>query len=179
MLNIKIPPELAKEPFYKTTIITVPDDVAQNDNWLYTPFIGEILWFNRCITIPPFEHSFIHIPKLQQVWEEEKSTLQAFYEARRRKDARPLMIKHIAAFMNALYWMNGSMVDSVGIQDIKKQVETFSYAPVNAGERLAFLLESPDHYHSFVQLNELFSEHKKQFAVMKVKQKHKHNPYKK
>ncbi|WP_158735371.1 YpoC family protein [Alteribacillus sp. YIM 98480] len=171
MVELVIPKELAKEPFYtsQATVSLTDEDIAK-ESILYIPFMAEILWHNDKLASPPWNNPLKYIPIIQKEWENDLKMLNSLYEERNRKDAKSLMIKHIASLMNAIWWMNRRKVPAAARQDVKKAAHKLPKAPVNAGERLAFLLETPDHYHSFVQLKELFSESKKQFAVVKMKE---------
>ncbi|SDH42203.1 YpoC family protein [Alteribacillus bidgolensis] len=174
MVELVIPKELAKEPFYTTqTTVSLTEEEAAKENILYIPFMAEILWYNNKLASPPWNNPLKYIPIIQKEWERDLKMLNSLYEERNRKDAKPLMIKHIASLMNAIWWMNRRKVPAAACQDVKKTAHELPKIPVNAGERLVFLLETPDHYHSFVQLKELFNESKKQFAVIKIKEQQK------
>ncbi|MFB4163378.1 YpoC family protein [Alteribacillus sp. JSM 102045] len=174
MVELKLPKELAAAPFYTSqTTITLEEEAVAKADIFEIPFMAEILWYNDKLESIPWYHPLKYIPIIQKEWENDKKVLNSLYEARNRKVARPLMIKHIAALMNALWWMNRLKVPAVNSEFLKEAAHELPKAPVNAGERLAFLIQTPDHYHSFVQLNELFVENKKQFAVVKIKEQRK------
>ncbi|GAA0459142.1 YpoC family protein [Alkalibacillus silvisoli] len=47
--------------------------------------------------------------------------------------------------------------------------DSLTYIPLNVSERLAFIENRSHHRHGFVQLNELYKEMKKKYAIAKLK----------
>ncbi|MBU9723906.1 MULTISPECIES: YpoC family protein [Bacillaceae] len=89
--------------------------------------------------------------------------LSNMFHQRDRIGARPLMLKHIAIYIQTIHWIQGKPV--YNLQDFTVQFEDWKYSPVNFGERISFILKSPDHYHSFTQLSQLYEESNKKWAL--------------
>jgi hypothetical protein len=93
---------------------------------------------------------------LLELWKEEKETLVSLFAERNRKAAREPMVRSLAYFLSALFWLNERKVGD--LREWEKEVKTLPLQPLNCLERLAFIFARPDLYHSFIQLDELFEE---------------------
>ncbi|WP_338470059.1 hypothetical protein R4Z10_14775 [Niallia sp. XMNu-256] len=116
----------------------------------------------------PWTEPKITVPVLFSQWQETKKELQAGFSKRDSSKTEMPMKKGIDLFLKALYWSNRQPVDSE-VQD----TDGLKIKPVNIGERLKYILQNSNKYHSFVQLSELFVEmekvYKKQEALLKLK----------
>jgi hypothetical protein len=99
-------------------------------------------------------------------WKHDSSTIKAYFKARDRKGARKPMITQIIGFLHVLFLVNGKQLDETQLHQWKKSIQELEHAPVNAAERLSFIFEQPDHYHSYIQLSELFSEWEKKSVIL-------------
>lgn len=99
-------------------------------------------------------------------WKEKSPFIADYFKNRDRKKAKEPMIYFFHQFLKALFCGNKKMaVEQVLIQ-WKEYVKELERLPVNAVERLSFIEEQPDHYQSFIQLSELFSEWEKKSVIL-------------
>lgn len=91
--------------------------------------------------------------------------LTELFRERDRKGACPFMLKYIAIYIQANHWIQGKPVEGVGNSFIVE----WKYNPVNFNERLSFILDSPDHHHSFTTLKQLYEESNKKWALYLMK----------
>jgi hypothetical protein len=104
-----------------------------------------------------------------QDWKEEAPSIAESFRKRQRKLAREPMIYHLNQFLQVLYLGNGETFRN-DPAEWKVSAADLAVLPVNAVERLTFIFDQPDHYHSYIQLSELFSEWEKKCAFL-LKQK--------
>lgn len=109
------------------------------------------------------------ISKTFHDWFLEKEKIAHLFRIRDKKAALAPMSEQIASFLNLLFIINNiPLSDSETSLDI---IEKLEIKPINCKERLSFLMESPAHYHSFIQLSELYEEleklYKKKVAIEK------------
>jgi hypothetical protein len=102
-------------------------------------------------------------------WEELRIVPERFFNERAPKEARPYMVRLTEYLICFLFWSEGKPVHFSA--SIPESVKMCRVAPVNVSERLAFVCESPDHYHAYIQLSSLFEEARKKQALFKIKQK--------
>ncbi len=111
------------------------------------------------------------IDQFFSLWEEEKEKLAEYFRLRDYQTALEPMLKQIESFMTCLFLINNQTISS--INSALEEIEKLPIKPLNSKERLSFLLERPSHYHSFIQLSELFTElqklFKKEIAIRKTK----------
>ncbi|MFD2445822.1 YpoC family protein [Bacillus sp. CGMCC 1.16607] len=108
-----------------------------------------------------------HILLLLDQWSELKLKLIQLFENRDRKNTLGPMQEGIDLFLNFLSWSNDIVRD-----DLSMNYSALHWKPVNVNERLEFIKQRPNLYHSFIQLVELMSEQEKQYrkkiAIKKV-----------
>ncbi|TYR79943.1 hypothetical protein FZC66_12435 [Priestia megaterium] len=107
-----------------------------------------------------------YLPQVFAKWNEAQSRLYKLFSERKAKEAQPLMIKAIAYFISALFWTNHEPVPR--LTHLQQDIEKLKYKPINVYERLAFIIEKPGMYHSFIQVGELYTELRKQYAKMLI-----------
>lgn len=71
------------------------------------------------------------------------------------------MIHGISLLICLLNWSNERSVDHLDVKN--SDFGSLQIKPINAAERLLYLLTKPEQYHSFVQLQQLMEETYKQF----------------
>lgn len=102
-------------------------------------------------------------------WFLEKEKIAHLFRIRDKKAALAPMSGQIASFLNLLFMINDIPLSESEIS--LKNIEKLKIKPINCKERLSFLMESPAHYHSFIQLSELYEEleklYKKKVAIEK------------
>lgn len=102
-----------------------------------------------------------HFNKVFNQWCIEKDEIGKFFRARNNQAAQVPMKKHIANFLAVLFEINNLQLSSNS--EVLELIDDLEIKPINSKERLSFLIESPSHYHSFIQLSELFEELEKQY----------------
>ncbi|MGG1573861.1 YpoC family protein [Fictibacillus sp. NRS-1165] len=151
MLNI---PEPMRHPLFFC------EKEQQEEEGADVPFLEELLFYNGRES-SPLENGRID-SKFEQ-WETKSQTIRAFFSERNRTEARKPMIFQLSCFLQALMWCNGEAAGK--LLGWKEAVGKLAVKPVNSEERLAMIFSQPDHYQSFIQLNEMFLELKKKFAA--------------
>jgi hypothetical protein len=109
----------------------------------------------------PWENRNKTVQKLIGKWEGNQIVLKELFENRNRQAARPRMIENISLFFMALFWTNKHPVPA--LVNWESAVTELTIKPVNCTERLLYIISAPDHYHSYIQLAQLFNELHKQF----------------
>jgi hypothetical protein len=57
----------------------------------------------------------------------------------------------------------------LNLENLQIEINKMPIKPLNFQERLAFILNQPNHYHSFIQLTGLYEEIEKQYYKQKIK----------
>ncbi len=135
---------------------------------LESPFAYDMA-YNIAQIDKPWLKLDVYIPVIFKLWEEKHELLHALFEKRERQKAKEPMILSIALFLQLLFWANEMRVPS--LKKWKDSVITLAHKPININERLEFIIDKPNHYHSFVQLSELFNELKKQYYKIQLLKK--------
>ncbi len=134
------------------------------------PFKYDIAYYlGAAPSILPWENTSDSIPLILMSWKAKESTLNELHELRDRKRAKEEMIPAIAWYLQMQFWMNGQPVRS--ITDWKRDMELLKWKPVNVDERLDFIVKKPDLFHSYIQLQQLFTESTKLFYKSKALKK--------
>ncbi|MBO1624485.1 YpoC family protein [Bacillus arachidis] len=102
------------------------------------------------------------IPIVLDVWKSKQEDIARLFRNRKRKEAKGPMIQFIAHVLSVLYWLNGKPVP--GLKDMCREIEELNIKPVNFMERYLYMIEQPNHYHSYIQLTQLYLEIEKLYA---------------
>ncbi|WP_442594471.1 YpoC family protein [Neobacillus sp. D3-1R] len=94
-------------------------------------------------------------------WQQVKKELTILFEKRDKKNTEAPMLKGIDLFQQLLFLCNNKEPINQFIKE--EMIICFKWKPVNVFERLTFIQNKPNLYHSFVQLNELITEQIKQY----------------
>lgn len=120
----------------------------------------------------PWEQTEEFIPVMFELWDELKEKMLPRFQTRKSRCEEEDMLQGIVSMIAIFYWIKGQRLHAIGWDDIKQ--ETFPVAPINWTERLEFILLKPTQYHCFIQLDELYTELKKQYgkyeALKKLRQ---------
>ncbi len=100
-------------------------------------------------------------------WKQQKEVIGEFFQKRDRASAKVPMIRSLSYLICCLNWVNEIPVHS--LQNINAMIVGLKYKPINVAERLSFITDNPDHYHSYIQLSQLFEEFEKQFYIIESK----------
>ncbi|MFD1738511.1 YpoC family protein [Bacillus salitolerans] len=135
--------------------------INKGEELLYEPFLYDIAYYHKISIDKPWENNRALVLKLYDRWTEDKEILKLFFNNRNRQGARPYMIKSLGFFIMFICWSNQQPV--LSITDWTTQVSRLPIKPVNMIERLNHIFTSPDHYHSYLQLTQLYEELNKQY----------------
>ncbi|QPA32950.1 YpoC family protein [Thermaerobacillus caldiproteolyticus] len=171
---MRVPNEFVHPLFFEgNEIIEEEPDVPFPMMMKQTYFYYDLIATNDSVW-KPWEHSEQSIPAVLELWKEEETVLQQCFAKRDRKAAREPMRRALSYLMVCLFWLNGTRTKNVNHWE--QEVSKLPLKPINCVERLQFVFERYDVYHSFVQLSELFAEvmklFYKQIAMMKKGMSH-------
>ncbi|WP_456278583.1 YpoC family protein [Bacillus sp. AK128] len=138
------------------------------------PFVYDILYHLKMDSYKPWEDRKRAVDEVIRQWGDHSSKVRELFNLRQREEAKPLMIQSIAYYLLALAWTNNYPLES--LVHWKEECNRYKTQPVNGAERLEYIINNPDHYHSFLQLTELFEELNKQFQLSIIKQKNSPRP---
>ncbi|WP_083249076.1 YpoC family protein [Bacillus solimangrovi] len=161
-----IPEKMALKPFFtegEMIEISIPETFHEAMTSGY--FILDLL-AEKTPYYPWIEQQKL-LPDIFAIWKSEKESLRDMIAKRQKRLAELPMRQQLANLLNVLFWLNGEQITS--LQDWKQRVAMFDLQPVNAHERLIFIMERPVHHHAFIQLEQLYVEleklMQKQFAI--------------
>ncbi|WP_242142685.1 MULTISPECIES: YpoC family protein [unclassified Bacillus cereus group] len=164
---VEIPPEFQCEPFFKESETKIVYTCSQSFEELIqnTYFLFDIEQKYQ-----PWRKVEKSIPAVLQMWADKKENLSKLFKERKRNEAKAPMVHFSAYLLSILYWMNEKRISS--LKDIKQNTEKLKLQPVNFMERYTFIIEQPNHYHSYIQLTQLYIEIEKIYAKnMMIKKK--------
>lgn len=120
----------------------------------------------------PWQKTEEFVPLMFDLWNELKDNMLPRFQTRKSRCEEDDMLQGIVSMIAMFYWIKGEKLQTFDWEEIKQQ--TFPVAPINWTERLEFILLKPTQYHCFIQLDELYTELKKQYgkyeALRKLKQ---------
>ncbi|MBD3858614.1 hypothetical protein IEE86_02630 [Bacillus sp. 28A-2] len=120
----------------------------------------------------PWQKTEEFVPVIFELWNELKDKMLPRFQTRKSRCEEDDMLQGIVSMIAMFYWIKGERLQTLKWEDIKQ--ETFPVAPINWTERLEFILLKPTQYHCFIQLDELYTELKKQYgkyeALKKLRQ---------
>ncbi|MBU8907290.1 YpoC family protein [Desertibacillus haloalkaliphilus] len=164
MPELIIPKSFQLEPFFKTEDTITYDEDASFSFFLHQRqglFLFDIMKASHIKSLQPWNERERYVPKLFSDWTSTEEVIAIHFRNRDRVQARDPMIKQLAHFIEAMFWMNKQPVHS--LVTWRSELARLEIKPVNVVERLSFSIEQPDHYHSFIQLKALFVEIEKLF----------------
>ncbi|MFY0757853.1 YpoC family protein [Metabacillus dongyingensis] len=161
---IDLPEAFKYEPFFCRDEHAIPlnSSSAVEEIIKSNPFYFDICFkANVPIDFYPWKNPEISIPVLIDEWHSIQETIKSRIRSNARKADKAEMIKGISILICLINWSNETPIHDL---DIKSDDFTaFSVKPINASERLMYVLLKPEQYHSFVQLNQLIEEMVKQY----------------
>ncbi|MBB6175580.1 hypothetical protein HNQ82_000390 [Anoxybacillus tengchongensis] len=160
-----IVPKTFQHPlFFSTDSINIPTFQTFPLMMKHVPFYYDMTQEEK-----PWQRKEQSLPAIFQLWEEEKRGLAPLFATRQGNKAKDGMVRGISYFLCALHWLNERAVSDVCHWE--KEVELLPLSPLNVVDRLSFIFARPILHHSFVQLDELFTELMKLFYKQMVQQK--------
>jgi hypothetical protein len=171
MISLLVPKELLLPLFYTGNDEEVFVDSHQPDP--LNPFFSyEILYYNKIVDTPVPWNTTSYIQEAEEGWQGIREELNAAFSSRSADEINSLMKKAIAQFLMYLFWTN-QMPAKPAIW--REELGKMRLKPVNADERLSFVLTQPSLFHSYKQLEQLFIEQLKQYlkqqAIKKINNK--------
>jgi hypothetical protein len=157
-VRLQVPQQLF-DPFFfeENELIVCPERHMDEAHF----FAYEMLYYNgKEAEESPWLHREKSIKFVMDIWNKEQVIIIEQFKFR-DKSVQQHMKKGIALLYMLLFWSNSV---PVSLQEWHLECEKLSLKPVNIEERLFFIRQNPNLYHSFVQLTELFRELHKQIA---------------
>lgn len=108
---------------------------------------------------------FIYIREQVAQWNDKFDEIAGLFQRRETKLAKEPMIEFTDKYISCLFALNHQREGEIKDLQIISQLER---KPLNLTERLGFLIDSPNHYHAFIQLKELFVEILKMTARFEI-----------
>lgn len=103
-------------------------------------------------------------------WEQEKGFLSLQFKLRKKEGVKESMARSIDNFTRFLCIVNN--VEHVNKTELYLMADNLSYKPNNFYERITFIQQNLNSFHSFIQLGQLFEELTKQyFKYMAIQMK--------
>lgn len=159
---ISIPPEL-RHPFF-FEVDEIEWEGTNNDILFYE----EISFYNQLQAAEkPWLNPKKNLQKLIDKWNLLRDEIAEMFKNRKQKEASQMMKKGISYFFQYLYWTNGQPARMTNIEQLKD----LEVHPVNVVERLQFIMNRPRLHHSYIQLDELFTEQQKHFMKKMIMKK--------
>ncbi|UCZ54819.1 hypothetical protein LGQ02_08770 [Bacillus shivajii] len=163
--KLLVPNQFQYSPFYKEGDEIEKNSIDQEiirDNSYFAYDICACLKVS--LPYEPWQSPQCSIKRISAAWKEEgQELLKECFQNRDRKTARPIMLQYTSLYIQAMFWANSHAVET--LENIPSQLNEFSYSPMNIQERISFVLDSPDHYHAFTTLDQLYQESMKKWAV--------------
>ncbi|QNG61475.1 hypothetical protein H4O14_08365 [Bacillus sp. PAMC26568] len=162
--SIELPKDFRYEPFFSEKVQCVSDlsgnsieEVLRNN-----PFFYDICAkANIDMAISPWTNSALYVPLLLKEWDAVQLKIINQFQAKARKADKADMNHGISILICLLNWSNDRPVDHLDV--MHSDMGSLQIKPINAAERLTYLISKPEQYHSFVQLQQLIEETLKQF----------------
>jgi len=122
------------------------------------PFLYDLL---ENPPIKPWEEWETTIPILLEEWKEKREIISLTFQNRKGKANRDQMLYSIGLYVLFIHWLNN-------LPFKEESFSNFTYQPMNLDDRILFIKQKPQQYHSFIQLQQLFQETEKLFHKRKV-----------
>jgi hypothetical protein len=164
--QLDAPPELIYGPF--PAVKQFPS-IAPDSFELMPAFLHEANYYHNKVVYQPWNKAnFSECVKLVfDKWRQLKQEIQLFVKERDSNRLQQGLTIGVEYFLECLYWVNEKPVTfKNGLVDPSLEVK-----PFNLEDRLQFILKRLNGYHSFKQLDELYKELEKQFAIKLVRLK--------
>ncbi|MEE6451890.1 hypothetical protein RAH41_15040 [Gottfriedia acidiceleris] len=152
------------KPFYKDNAneqIINEEIKIKNKPFFYES--NQIL-INKSFNIPSGSDEIIK--EMIKEWKEESEQISNYFKQRNRKLACEPMIRGLANFISILTWINSQLL--LNLNNLLLELDKLKIKPINLDERISFVLNQPDHYHSFIQLSGLYTELEKLYYKQKI-----------
>lgn len=165
--QVEIPEAFQYPPFYRKDETEVTMENA-NQRYFSAPFISDILYLQQPslnVSWPwqqktNFFHSF---------WQDNCENIRQLFRNRQNGAAKAPMLRAIAGLIDQIYWCAGLPVSTSNPDSLLPKMTSFYCAPLNCEERMGYLLQCPDRYQAFIQLDTLEEELNKKIVLARSK----------
>ena len=163
MISVQIPKGFSHPLFFSHSnqIIILNNQLPFSEAIEQVPFMYDIAAYYQMNFYKPWEQIEESIPIVLEAWNKYKEDLASKFQKRDRKAASGTMVQSIVFFISILFWINKRHV--AVLLNWEHDAQNLEIKPINTIERLTFIVDKPNHYHSFVQLSQLFEELTKQY----------------
>ena len=170
MKNILVPAEFAHPLFYREgDEMDIKEELSIKDASSF-PFIFDMYHYKQMqFNIKPWSRKDEYVKEIINLWKEKQTAISFVHKERNKEQIMKETPGAIALYISYLFWINGTPVSK--LNDLQSELEKLAWKPANVTERISFILNKPYLYHSFVQLNQLFTETEKLYVKVKIKEK--------
>ncbi|WP_312096784.1 YpoC family protein [Niallia sp.] len=162
--HLDVPIELLYGPF---PIVKEFPCLVTNCFVMTPTFLHEVNFYHKRIVYQPWDKANFSecVKKIIEEWKQLKEKLHQFAAERDTYKLQQGLTLGMEYFLECLYWINEKpVVLKDGLVS-----EGLEIKPFNLEDRLQFILKRLNGYHSYKQLDELFKELEKQFAIKLLK----------
>jgi hypothetical protein len=165
MYKLNIPASFKHDLFFQNQHVIY---MERNDEHILTGkcFRFDIAYHQNIDLYKPWLNIADVIPVLIKEWGNLDEEISLHFSNRDRNRAKPYMVRAVSLFICSLFWVNEKPVPR--LVGMEQDVNHLKISPVNAKERLSYIITSPNHYLSHIQLGELFQELNKQFVKQQI-----------
>lgn len=169
-MRILVPKAFCHPLFYETNDeIIIKNGVKAKEVLSMPPFYFDIVASELHLWESPEQV----LPVIFQTWTDEKERVAPLFRKKNKEEARIQVIKWLAALLDSIYWTNHCPIKNV--LNWQDEVKNLQIQPINSIERLNFIFENPHHYHSFIQITQLFLEVEKLYYKSVILNKERRN----
>ncbi|MDC2865896.1 YpoC family protein [Bacillus sp. BP-3] len=162
---LEIPNDFRCPPFFEDRAV-----IEYNAEKSFGELLGEMYFFFDIEQgYKPWNAIEVSIPTVLGLWKEQKEEISMLFRNRNKKEAKEPMVRFAGHLLSILHWMNGTPVTN--LQNMSEQIDRLEKKPVNFLERFSFIMNKPNHYHSFIQLTQLYEEIEKLYVKVLIMQK--------
>lgn len=163
---VQIPDEFRCTPFFEGKI----DKVIYHTNQSFMQLIeSHYFLFDIEKRYEPWHEIEMSIPIVLDMWKQKNENISLLFRNRKRVETKEPMVHFAAHLLSVLYWLNGQPVPR--LKGMESDLDNLLVKPVNFIERYSFIIEKPDHYHSYIQLTQLYVEIEKLYVKTIIKKK--------
>ncbi|MFC7370550.1 YpoC family protein [Fictibacillus iocasae] len=153
MEKIIIPDHLYHASFFDDSAIVISPR---------TPFFDEILYLNGKAD-SPLEKASQRMQEYFADFHNESEMIKSHFKCRKGEKARLHVLFHLSRLVTMLFWNENLLCPP--LDEMETRVARLKSKPLNAAERILFIMKAPGQFQSFIQLQELFLEFEKKAAA--------------
>ncbi|WP_409288906.1 YpoC family protein [Peribacillus sp. SCS-37] len=169
LLELDNPQHMKNELFQEKQLILIEEEsnIWVPELLLKHHFPYEVCLYNGLISYKPWTQKE-HVRDVLQIWKDLRSRIAAHYSGGSRGGSAESMPTGLSLLFSCLFWMHSKPVT---IQGWEEKLISFSALPINAAERIQFIMMRPYSYHAYKQLDSLFIETEKIYYKRQVMKK--------